>query len=78
MSRRYCDDVGCSNFSPGDLDGDCKLGFKNNLRVPESMAEVAYHDWGYVMPKICRAKFHKQKVKGLEGVQKIKEARGVK
>jgi len=58
---KYCDDVNCSNCSPGNLDGTCKLGFKNRFRVPGSMADAVYSNWGYVMPKICRIKFKQVK-----------------
>jgi len=60
---KYCDDVGCPNFSPGDMNGDCKLGFKNNFRVPNSMADVMSHNWGYKMPRVYRVKLKQAKTK---------------
>ena len=58
---KYCDDAGCPNFSPSNPDGDCKLGFKIHFRVPRSMGAIMRHDWGYVMPKMCRIKFRRVK-----------------
>lgn len=49
---KYCDDANCRKF---DVD-ECKLGFQIRLRLPRSMADAVYHNWGYVMPKVCRAR----------------------
>ncbi len=47
---KYCDDANCTKF-----DGDeCELGFSIRFRLPQSMADAVYHNWGYVMAKACR------------------------
>lgn len=47
---KYCDDANCPQFEGGE----CKVGFNIRLRVPKSIADAVYHNWGYVMPKVCR------------------------
>lgn len=61
-ARGYCDDIGCPNF----IGDECKLGFILIFRTPKSHKDIQNCDWGYVMPKICQAKFRKQKIKELE------------
>lgn len=51
---KYCEDVDCPN-----LEGDCKLGFKNTLQTPRSIENAVKVNWGHIMPKVCRAKFRK-------------------
>lgn len=47
---KYCDDVKCPKF----IGGECELGFKIQFRVPKSMSDIQFHNWGYVMAKACR------------------------
>lgn len=52
---KYCDDISCSQFTGSE----CKLGFIITFRLPKSMSDAVYHNWGYVMPKVCRKRIGK-------------------
>ena len=52
--HRYCDDIECPNLIYGYDDDNCELGFHNSFRIPESIADAVYHNWGYLMPSICK------------------------
>lgn len=63
MAIKYCDDADCPNFQGGNIEGDdCQLGFKLRFRVPHSMADAVYRNWGYVMPKACQRKRNKPRL----------------
>ena len=50
---KYCDDANCPKFEHGE----CALGFELKFRVPKSYADIQNHNWGYMMPKVCRDRF---------------------
>jgi len=56
---KYCDDANCPNFEGGG----CALGFELKFRVPKSYSDVNTHNWGYIMPKVCRYRLLKLKAK---------------
>jgi len=49
---KYCDDEPCPKLN-GD---ECDLGFNIKFRLPKSIADAVYHNWGYVKAKACRKK----------------------
>jgi hypothetical protein len=63
----YCDEGLCPNFIYAmDSPTDCKLGFKNHFKMPNSWTAINQHDWGFVRPKECKTKFGHRQIK--EGV----------